>query len=239
MKNSSSAAARSTTMSLICVAALAAALGGCKHGDDGSRVAGWTLVDPTERHPIVVSQQPQTMSIRVARGSSGLSGQQKNEMLAFAHRWRAQDAGNSKLVIAVPSGSANETAAMSAVHEIRQILSDNGFSETAIVVEVYSNEGVAQPPIRVSYHRYVAEAPNCGQWTTNLAIDRQNLPHPNLGCTTQKNLAAMVANPADLLGPRSETDRSGERRSEQWEKYIKGETTGAEKAADEKVKVSN
>lgn len=218
----------------ICASVLAIGLAGCRHGEEYAQVAGWTLVDPSERNPILVSQQPQTMNVHVARGAGGLTPQQRGELLSFAGRSRAGDAGNSKLVIAAPSGGANEVAAMRAVHEIRQLLSDNGFPETSMSVEVYSHEG-GQPPVRVSYMRYVAEGPNCGQWTTNLASDPQNLPYPNMGCSTQRNLAAMVANPADLLGPRGETDRSGERRQVIWDKYQQGDSTGAEKSSDERI----
>ena len=62
-----------------------------------------------------------------------------------------------------------------------------------------------------------------------------NLDYPNFGCATQQNLAAMVANPADLLGPRSQTPRIGDRRDEHWSKYVKGESTGAQKSGDEKI----
>ena len=227
----------SMAKTIVFVSVLALGLGGCKHGEEGAQVAGWTLVDPSERHPILVSQQPQTMNVRVARGSGGLTPQQRAELLAFAARSRASDAGNSKIIIQAPSGSANEVAAMRGVHEIRQLLSDNGIAETAIAVEVYSRDGDPQPPIRVSFMRYVAEGPQCGNWSTNLAVDPQNLPYPNLGCTTQHNLAAMIANPADLLGPRTETSRSGERRDVIWDKYLKGDVTGAKKSEDEKIKV--
>ncbi|MGQ0674168.1 MAG: CpaD family pilus assembly protein [Hyphomicrobium sp.] len=232
-----STATRSGTLTttMLCLSVVALGLGGCKHGEEHAQVAGWTLVDPTERHPILVSQQPQTMTIRVVRGSGGLSAPQRGELVGFANRSRASDAGNTKLVIAVPSGASNEVAAMNAVHEIRQILSDTGIPETAIAIEAYSQAGDPQPPIRVSYLRYIAEGPHCGQWTTNLAHEPQNLPHPNLGCATQKNLAAMVANPADLLGPRSETSRSGERRDTVWEKYTQGDVTNAKKGEDERV----
>jgi len=234
---SSATGVASMAKTMVCVSLLALGLGGCKHGEERAQVAGWTLVDPSERHPILVSQQPQTMNVHVTRGSGGLTPQQRAELLAFAGRSRASDAGNSKLIIGAPSGGANEVAAMRAVHEIRQLLSDNGIPEPAIAVEVYSREGDPQPPIRVSFLRYVAEGPQCGDWSTNLAVDPQNLPYPNLGCTTQHNLAAMVANPADLLGPRSETDRSSERRDVVWDKYIKGDSTGAQKSEDEKVQV--
>ena len=222
---------------LICsVAALAIA--GCRHDEDNAQVAGWTLVDPAQRHPILVSQQPHTHSVVVSRNAQGLSPQQRAELLTFADRSRASDAGNSKLVISAPSGGANEVASMRAVHEIHQLLTENGFPETSIAVEAYSQDGDAQAPIRVSYLRYVAEGPDCGAWTTNLAHEPQNLPYPNMGCANQHNLAAMIANPADLLGPRSETDRNDARRTVTMAKYVKGESTGAQKNSDEKIEVS-
>jgi pilus assembly protein CpaD len=49
----------------------------------------------------------------------------------------------------------------------------------------------------------------------------------------------MVANPSDLLGPRSETARSGERRDQVWGKYVTGQPTGARKSIDERVNRDN
>lgn len=225
---------------LLIACALTLALAGCKTDDNRGQVAGWALVDPSQRHPIIVSQQPQTMSLRVPRGSSGLAPQQRAQLLAFADRSRASDAGNSKLIIAAPSGSDNEVAAMHSVDEIRTLLSDRGFPEASIQVEAYGQEGGDnEPPIKVSYLRYVAEGPECGQWPENLAYNPNNLPHPNLGCATQKNLAAMAANPADLLGPRTQGDRSSERRDAVMDKYVKGESSNTEKKADEKVNTQN
>lgn len=221
---------------LLIACALTLALPGCKTDDNRGQVAGWALVDPAQRHPIIVSQQPQTMSLRVPRGSSGLAPQQRAELLAFADRSRASDAGNSRLIIAAPSGSGNEVAAMGAVDEIRTLLSERGFPESSIQVEAYSQEGGGQePPIKVSYMRYVAEGPECGKWPENLAYNPNNLPHPNLGCANQHNLAAMVANPADLLGPRTPSQRSSERRDAVWDKYVKGDISATKKSDDEKI----
>jgi pilus assembly protein CpaD len=177
------------------------------------------------------------MQIHVAKSSQGLLPKQRAELLAFADRSRASDAGNSRLIISAPSGSANEVAAMYAVGQIRRLLSDNGFSEASIAVEAYRDDLDRDSPIRVSYLRYVAEGPQCGSWPTNLAREPNNLPYPNLGCATQRNFAAMVANPADLLGPRTESDRASERRDAVWDKYVQGESTVAKKTEDEKVQV--
>ena len=83
------------------------------------------------------------------------------------------------------------------------MISGYGFAESNVAIEPYHERRDASAPIRLSYLRYVAEAPECGQWPTNLAEDYRNLPYPNLGCAQQHNLAAQIANPADLLGPRT------------------------------------
>jgi pilus assembly protein CpaD len=224
---------------LLTVSVLVLALAGCKTLDDepGGHVAGWTLVDPTQRHPIMVSQQPSTMTVRVARGSQGLTPAQKGQIAMFLERYRVADAGNSKLVIAVPSGSPNESAAVRAVGEIRQLITAYGFSEANVAIEPYHDGRDAGAPIRLSYLRYVAEGPECGRWTTNLADESRNLPYPNFGCAQQRNLAAQIANPADLLGPRTMEPADAERRAVVFDKYRQGRITGAEKSTDERIQV--
>lgn len=213
------------------------AAGACKH-DEGPQVAGWALVDPEQRHPIIVSQQPAHLTLNVPRGSQGLSPSQRADVLQFAGRFRASDSGNSRLVISAPSGSSNEVSAMNAVEDVRDLLLDSGFSESTIAVQAYHEEGAGPAPVRISYMRYVAEGPDCGRdWSENLASSRRNIAHPNFGCAGQQNLAAMVANPADLLGPRSETPRDGARRDVVFQKWTKGEITGADKSEDERVQV--
>lgn len=226
---------RRTAPLLAALSIVAVGAAGCQHTDDPARVAGWSLVDTSQRHPIMVAQKPTHLSVRVPRGSQALSPSQRAELLEFAQHFRATDGGNSRLVITAPGGSGNEASAMRAVQEIRALLIDNGFAESSLSVEAYHAERSQDPPVRVSYLRYVAEGPQCGNWSTNLAREPGNLPYPNFGCATQHNFAAQIANPADLLGPRSVTPRSGERRGVVWEKYVKGESTSSAKSEDEKV----
>lgn len=228
---------RGLALKLVLVSAAACLIAGCKAAEDGPQVAGWSVVDPTQRHPILVSQQPSNLSLKVPRGSTGMSPHQRAQVVDFLNRYRGGDTGNSKLVISAPSGSPNEVAAMQAVAEIRHLMRDGGFSETAITVEAYHEERDPQPAIRISYLRFVAEGPECGRWTTNLAEETKNLPYPNFGCATQRNFAAQVANPADLIGPRSMTPAPADRRDVVWGKYIKGESTISQKQADEKSTV--
>jgi pilus assembly protein CpaD len=226
----------------VAAALTATALGlvGCRLGEEpGGHVAGWTLVDARQRHPIVVSEQPAHHAVRVARGSHGLTPQQRSQVIDFLARYRSRDAGNGRIMIAVPSGSSNEVAAMHAAADLRYLVRDAGIDDANVTIRPYRAAGDRDPAIRMAYARFVAEAPECGDWSTNLAEDPRNLPYPNFGCATQRNLAVQVANPADLLGPRTMQPGSTERRDEIWNKYVKGESTVAKKDGEEKVQVKN
>jgi pilus assembly protein CpaD len=197
--------------------------------------AGQQLLTPAERHPIIVSQQLNKMSVKVARGAAGLTPPQRASVVDFLTRYRVADAGNSKLVISVPSGSANEVSAMNAVADLRPLLADQGFAESAVSIEPYHAEGDPQPPVRIAFLRYAAEGPTCGKWPSNVAETSRNVNYENFGCAQQKNLAAMVSNPADLLGPRTMTSASADRRDTTWGKYIKGESSVTKRDSDERV----
>jgi pilus assembly protein CpaD len=236
-RTAASTVRRPLTASALTGSAVALLLAGCGASPEGSRVAGWSLVDPSQRHPIMVTQKPTTLALRVQRGSYGLSPHQRAQVISFIERYQGLDAGNTRMVIEAPSGSANEVASMQAVAEIRALMGEAGFDPGKVGIEAVQAGGDPQAPIRISYLRYVAEGPECGKWPTNLAETSSNLNYPNLGCATQANFAAMVANPADLVRPRAPTARSGERDHTVWEKYVKGESTISTKQGDERVQV--
>lgn len=230
---------RSIGKTLAVMSIVGLSLAACRPDGVGGQVSGWELLDPAQRHPILVSREPATLRLGVSRGSYGLHPGQRSRLEHFLAKYRSKDAGNSKLVIAVPSGAPNEVAAMQVVAEVRHLVSEYGFNPASVRVKAYHDRGNPQPPVRVSYLRYVAQAPECGDWPTNLANEPANVAYPNFGCATQRNLAVMVANPADLLGPRTETPRPNDRRATTWDKYRKGESSAANKKADEQISTTS
>lgn len=213
---------------------LGLALTGCKTIEEpGGYVAGWVLTQPEERHPIMVSQRPATLSVRVPRGSNGLSEAQRRQVEGFLDHFRSVSQGNSRLVIGVPAGSPNEAEAMRAIGDLRRMIADYGFSDTTIAMEPYHAGRDSSAPIRLAYLQYVAEGPGCGRWPTNLARQPDNLEYANFGCAQQHNLAAQIANPADLLGPRTMTPSDPERRHLVIEKYERGQSTAAQRPAEQ------
>jgi pilus assembly protein CpaD len=60
---------------------------------------------------------------------------------------------------------------------------------------------LAANTIRVHADHTVMTAPSCPDWSKPEADEPNNAPSSNYSCATVANLAAMVANPADLVKP--------------------------------------
>jgi pilus assembly protein CpaD len=67
----------------------------------------------------------------------------------------------------------------------------------------------------------------------------ENRPYHNFGCANQRNLAAMIDNPADLEQPRSESPVYTARRTAAFEKYRKGNPTTTVYPESERAKLSD
>jgi pilus assembly protein CpaD len=227
---------RPVVAKLLAMSLLALMATGCKGLDEpGVYGAGFTIVDPLQKNPIMVSQQPATLNLRVPRNASGLNEGQRREVAGFLHHFRNTGMGNTRLVISVPAGSPNEGASMRAMTEIKSMIVDFGFSDTVTATDPYSAGRNADAPIRLSYLQYIAEGPACGRWPTNLARQKDNLNYDNFGCAQQRNLAAQIANPADLVGPRSMTQSDTERRAVVIGRYENGENTTATRPPEQMV----
>jgi pilus assembly protein CpaD len=158
----------------------------------------------------------------------------------FLRRYK-RESTTGKFVISAPGGAPNEVSAVQAAGIVKGLARSEGIPWGEIQVEPYSSEeGNPQPPLRLSFVRHSAEAPDCGRFPTNLAEEAKNVPYANFGCSSQRYLAAMVANPQDLLGPRTEeTARHAGRRDVIMDKWIKGEQTAAQRTGEEKAKAKN
>ena len=190
-------------LTLLAVLLVATSVGGCWRSPRFQ--APFTLANANERHPIAVRQGEITLDLAVFPGSSGLNESQENKVANFLADFKSQS--SDRLLIRAPSGGPNERAAMRAYDQVRKALRRAGIDPRSVALEPYFGNGDPSAPVRLSYLQVVAEPPDCPDWSENVGRDPQNMPWPNMGCATQRNLAAMVANPEDLLQPRGETPR--------------------------------
>lgn len=188
-------------------------------------------------HPISVETDVATLNIGVVPGQPGLSPADRAAIEDFAAAYRQR--GHGALTISTPSGSPNSGAATVALSDVRDLLNENGVGAGDLAYTPYRASGAdAAAPLILSFKRYVALPTACGNWSQNYALDPTNGLTPNHGCATQNNLAAMVANPADLVAPRNMTPADAARRSTVLEKYRAGEATATARGDQDSGAVS-
>jgi len=213
---------RAAALRVVAVGSLAVLLGGCY---TTQREYVEYPQDYRQRHPITLKEGTQTVEIFLGRSRGGLSPNQRADVLSFAQNWKHE--ANSGVLIAVPNAPGAKLAAADSMREIHSILNASGVPANGVRVRSYAPADITLPSIKLSYAKLSAQAGPCGQWndlgpTTDPAYI-QNWPYWNLGCASQRNLASMVDNPADLVQPRGETPAYQARRSVAIDKYRKGE----------------
>jgi pilus assembly protein CpaD len=186
-----------------------ALLSGCAHRD--SITVGSVPDDYRTNHPIVISEKDEKIDLPVAASDRGATRSQRQTLLGFLDGY---DRGAAPvLTIAVPAGSANEVAAQAAAHDFKRIAVASGVHANRIAITGYQVSAAdVSAPVRVAYSSMRAHTDRCGRWPEDMLDTTENKHYADFGCSYQNNLAAQVANPADLLGPRKQSEIDAENR---------------------------
>ena len=224
------------------LALLAAMLAACTHTNE--EVVSSIPNDYRQRHPIVVQEADRTVEVFVGTGRGGLTAPQRTDVTAFAQTWLHE--GTGPVVVDLPVSTPNARAATQSLNDIQAIFSSVGVPARGITIRRYTPADPKQfATIKLNYPKVVADAGPCGLWPEDLGpsfrnpIYQENRPYSNLGCAYQRNMAAMVANPADLVQPRPESPSYTTRRSTVLGKYSRGEATATVYPDADKGKISD
>ena len=210
----------------LCLAAVLVA-GSCSSPSGDEKM---TFDDPTANHPILV--QPSAQSLKLNVSPAGLAPADTAHFDDFVSGYQAH--GNGKIVISAPAGAlANAEVTWIADH-----INAMGVSRDQILV---ANRDAApgDGQVELNYVSYQANTAPCGDWSENLAYTMDNKTASNLGCAVQHNIAAMVADPRDLMGPRPMGGADADRRATVITNYEKGAPTAATKTADQSSAISD
>ena len=194
------------------------------------------------RHPISITEAERTLQIFIGSNRGELTAEQRAELLAFAQNWKQEATGG--VLIDLPTGTVNEGAAAGALREIQSILAATGVPPKAMMVRNYPANARTLATIRITYPKITAQAGPCGMWPDDIGptYNRdyfENQPHWNFGCASQRNLAAMVENPSDLVQPQHETPAYTMRRTKVMQKYRDGQSTATEYPNQNAAKISD
>jgi pilus assembly protein CpaD len=192
--------------------------------DDEMRFA-----DPVANHPIqveprafMVSLEPPSLSAGLSPGDAGRLGTLVADFL---------EKGNGAISIAVPSGPNSSRT----LDYLGEKLAAMGVPRSRIIVGANANDG----KVTVGYMGYAAKLENCADWSHNVGYTTSNEPTENFGCAVQRNIAAQISDPHDMIRPRAETDADAVRRTTVLGKYEKGESTAATKTEAQSGSVSD
>ncbi len=225
------------------LAGLSITLGACTD-TTGEIVTARVPDDYRLRHPIAIQEADRSVVVFVGHARGGLSASQRADVIGLARIWVSE--GTGAIVADVPVDTPNARAAESAFREIQALLAAGGVPPRGITLRHYHpDDPRTLATIRLSYPRIAAVAGPCGLWPEDLGPsinDKsyfENKPYYNFGCAYQRNMAAMVDNPSDLVQPRAETPAYTMRRTEGFEKYRKGTTTTTDYPESDKAKLSD
>lgn len=193
-------------------------LAGCANRD--SITVGSIPDDYRTNHPIVIAEKDEKIDIPVGAGDRGATRSQRETLRGFLSGYDHSAA--PVLTILVPIGSANEVAAAAAGRDFARIAAAGGIRRNRIEIASYqAQDAGVSAPVRVSYTTVRAQTDRCGRWPEDLLETSENKHYADFGCSYQNNLAAQMANPSDLIGPRKQTEIDAARRSEVIDGYRK------------------
>ena len=209
---------------LVLAAGMTAMLAGCANHSKHHFEVGGPPASHKQRHPIVIGEREQTLDIPVGTSVPGLPKASREAVTGFAQDYARNPSGPIRIMM--PTGSHNAHVASALGSDILEALSHGGVDPARVEIMHYdaSRHGRAAP-IRLSYQGITASVHKCGRWDKDLTRTGENRNWTNFGCANQANMAAIVANPADLLSPRGQTSIDGADRARKIKAYQDGSAT--------------
>jgi pilus assembly protein CpaD len=235
---------RHRTLGLLgALAGLSVALGACTY--TGAEVVTASVPnDYRLRHPIAIHEAERSVVIFVGHARGGLSPSQRADVVGLAQTWVRE--GTGAIVADVPVDTPNARAAANSFREVQALLAAGGVPPRGITLRHYHPDDPRTfATIRLSYPRIAAVAGPCGLWPEDLGPSilnnrySENKQYYNFGCANQRNMAAMIDNPSDLVQPRSETPAYTARRTAAFERYRKGDSTTTTYPEADRAKLSD
>ena len=189
--------------------------------------------DYSQRHPLAVDSVRATLNLPGAEGAERLTSGELRRIDAFVAAYLAERRG--QLMISVPGAAAGDARVLGRAKQIADRARQHGLPAAKVILRVATDEQEANAPVMVSYEKLVMRIPECGDWSKGASYDWTNTVHSNFGCSTQRGVGLMIADPGDLARPRQAGLRDAVRSNTVIQLYRAGEVTGAARAEAEEA----
>ncbi len=199
-----------------CISAVLLGLSACA-------VSQTKVYPDSPRYPIEVAESIERLELYTRAGGLDLSARDTDAVALFLSGFQRH--GSGQVLVNVPS-NARGAGAHQAESLIRTMVMQGGMPPSAVKTARYNVPPHATAPVVVSYKSLKTMPRDCNSmglltWTGN------NQSSDSYGCAQSANLAAMIQDPRQLIEPLPYGIPSAERRTEIYDKYIKGEETSS------------
>ena len=171
------------------------------------------------RYPIGVEQHTAILDIASVE-------EDHDRLAAFAADFLK---AGGKVSVTVNGRAADDAESIAYAQDIGATLRSLGLAAGEVELRLAVN--TSERRAILTYVFYVARLPQCGTWTKDISDNWDNAPSEHFGCSIQRNLGAMVANPRDLIRMQEDQGRWGARSSDVIEKYKRGQPIASPKEA--------
>lgn len=185
--------------------------------------------DYAAKHPIKVEVRTALLILEPGAGGR-VKAEDAPAIGEFSGDFGKRGAGG--IDIKVGATSATDPLATSFANDVTQVLVSRGIPTNAIHVTFATDTEAAKYGRAVmQFPIYVALADECGTWKDRPEFTPVNENTYNFGCSMQRNFAAMIVNPRDLVDAEASSGRLAVRADNTVGKYMVGATIGASSEA--------
>jgi len=175
---------------------------------------------PPPAHTILVMPRPASLTVPGVGPSGRLDPADRERAAVFLESYRERARGPLSLSVT----GLDPAAARRTTEALTRLARRHGVPATAIAATA---SAAGTPGATLGYTDFVAVPPECGGEVGTI-YDPDNAVSLNHGCALQRDLAAMVASPADLVSPRSASPTDGARVARVIDAYRQGQNTSAQ-----------
>lgn len=186
--------------------------------------------DPIVNHPIQVQPVYHAIKLAFSGADAGLMPDDAQHFDEFVASYIQH--GNGAISISAPAGRDASVA----IEYFGERLAAAGVPRERILV---GTRDAGDGRVELGYIGYDASTAPCGDWSRNYGDTAANRVSPNLGCASQHNLAAQVADPRDLVAPQPMGSGDAARRATVYSNYKDGKPTGATLTPDQSAAVAD
>jgi pilus assembly protein CpaD len=205
-----------------CLASVLLAGSCTSHAPDSTHYS----LDGEFNHPISVEPDYQSMRLYYSPADAGIQPGDQSRFSSFVASYEAH--GNGAIAISAPTGVNSQAM----IGFFAQRINEMGVPKDRIMVATHDSPD-GDMRVEINYVSYQAHSDTCGDWSQDLTYTADNETVHNFGCAVQRNVAAQIANPRDLVSPQDVDPTDATRRAVVIGKYEQGEVSQASKSSEQ------